>query len=141
MTTTTTETTVRTMYPSHHLTHKTTGETRNVSFGVTDRFGREIGCVVKTCEVEYVPVTEEYKDEHASYAIANPVWYNQIRDNCGSDTPPGRYFAWYGQATRAGAEYGATQDWHNCPTAAARDIAIAKYLKSAETRGKKNAGK
>jgi hypothetical protein len=91
-------------------------------FGVVDRQGRAIGCMVSTCTREVV-VAEAQHSEHTGY----------------TSDEPGTYFIWTGNATRAGKQYGAWQSEHWCKSEAERELQIAKYLKGARARGLKTA--
>jgi hypothetical protein len=52
---------------------------------------------------------------------------------------PGAWYAWMGEATREGKQFGALQPWHYCATYAEREAAIAAYLKGARARALKTA--
>lgn len=87
------------------------------SFGVTDRFGRNVGAVVSTFEVDFETV------ERGGYA-----------------REPGHYFAFTGNATRNRVQYGAGQSPNYFTTAEERAAAVVKYLAAARKRAVKNHG-
>ena len=86
------------------------------SFGYADKAGRALGCIV-------------------SYTLAT---FEQIPDSARLfyNVKPGRYFAWNGQVTRNGAEFGAIQPTHYCETEAERDAAVQKYIANAKKRAR-----
>ena len=86
-------------------------------FGVTDLKGRKVGATVSSQVKTFVAVPA---DSHS--------W---------NSTPPGTYFCWMGNATRAGEWFGAGQSWNYCKTEAERFAQVEKYLKSAKARALK----
>ena len=90
-------------------------------FAAKDRFGRSIGAHAKTYEV----VIDDAEDS---------LWDRKV----GRHLPVGRYFAFRPSATRNGRKYGALQYTQYFDTAEARDKAVIKYLRGAQTRAEKN---
>lgn len=90
-----------------------------VDFGLQDKRGRAIGCIVYRATVEYIA----HPDGDAARS-----W---------STVDPGVYFSWTPQATRNGSSYGATQSANLCKTELEREQAIEKYLKAARKRAAK----
>ncbi len=89
-------------------------------FGVVDNKGRTVGATVASYECDFVPVPEG--------------------QTYGNRRAPGHYFVMAVQATRAGKRFGASFNITYYATAAARDVAQAKYLKGARARAIKNWG-
>lgn len=96
----------------------------DVSFGVKDRLGREIGAKAFYADCE---VTLEPEGTMGGWPI----------ESLGL----GHHFAMTTSATRAGKSYGASQSPTFYATAKDRDDALAKYLKDARKRAEKRAGK
>ena len=90
------------------------------NFGVADSKGRVIGCRI-AYEVE---VFEE--------TILNTWGY-------WNNVPAGTYYSWTPSATRDGKDFGASQRTNRCATEEERFEQVAKYLKGAEARARKNA--
>lgn len=86
-------------------------------FGAMDRFGRKIGTIVTTFEIDF---TEAAPEAISYYTMA-----------------PGHYYGLNVWATRNGLEYGAVQHDRYFNTEAERTAAIEKYLKEAAKRATK----
>lgn len=84
------------------------------SFGVVDSKGRDVGAFIKTFTRECVVVSED--------------------ERCFTTMAPGSYFGFFPSATRAGQQFGATQDYQYFQTAETRDKAVALYLAAAQRR-------
>lgn len=91
------------------------------SFGLHDRFGREIGARAYINSTIYEPTgTDDVNNWHIEPAEVSKLIY--------SFTP---------QATRAGKEYGASHGSHQFDTLEKAQAAAAKYFKQAEKRAAK----
>ena len=91
------------------------------SFGLHDRFGREIGARAYISSKIYEPTgTNDVNNRHIEPAEVGKLFY--------SFTP---------HATRAGNEYGASHSSHRFDTLAEAQAAAAKYFKQAEKRAAK----
>jgi hypothetical protein len=103
--------------PTAPLCDRKDGErtTLEQSFGVFDRFGREIGARAYTFEATFTP--------------------NGTRG--GYRHPAGLFFMFHPCATRGGEPYGAIQSSSSFTTAEERDAAVAKYFKDARKRAEK----
>jgi len=86
-------------------------------FGNVDRFGRKIGAWIITYEIDFVQAPPE---SYSGYTIE-----------------AGHYFALRVSATRNGESYGASQPSGHFKTINERQIAINKYLASAQKRATK----
>jgi hypothetical protein len=95
------------------------------SFGVKDRFGREIGARVWTHTVTYTLEPPEGQPVTLSY-----------RNN----GKAGTFYGFTPQATRNGQRYGASQSAAEFPTEKERDAAVKKYMAGARKRAIKNFG-
>lgn len=93
---------------------------RQISFEVTDRFGRVIGANIYTSTIEFVASGKQ-----------SGWWLIE----------PGKYFAFCPQASRDCRNYGAQRGDQYFKTLAEREAAIIKYLAAARKRAVKNAGK
>jgi hypothetical protein len=88
-------------------------------FGIVDHKGRMIGYCIKLFEVEYVEYVE-----------------GDSFDYCNRSSP-GKFFAFYPQATRNGNSYGACQQSKKYSTNIEREEAIQKYIESAKKRNQR----
>jgi len=104
-----------TSHPFIVSTTTTNRASKHHAFGLRDAKGREIGAQIVT----YVEARTE--TEKSAYRSA---W-------------TGARFAFYPQATRDGAKFGALQDVRYFNTEAERCAAIAKYLSDARKRAEK----
>lgn len=107
-------------------------EWTQVEFGIQDPKGRSVGAAYKVGRVEYV----------AAQAVEGcQAW--DLKDAQGrriQSVVPGVYFFYVTCATRAGGGFGASQPRQHFTAEAARDAALAKYLKQAEARQRKQFG-
>jgi hypothetical protein len=92
-------------------------------FAAQDRFGRSIGARVRTFEID---------SDGSDYAPWNYASHGLLA--------AGHYFGFWTHATRNGINYGACQHNQYFPTAEARDKAVIKYLRGAQTRADKLSG-
>lgn len=97
-------------------------QTRHVPFGLCDQRDRGIGALVSTWEETFELLPADHKG-----------WYSMCE--------PGHYFVLRVQAARNRVEYGAIQHVRYFKTAEERERAAAEYLKKAELRARKLAGK
>lgn len=83
------------------------------SYGLVDKQGRAVGCIINTCIATFVEAPADYR-----YGT--------------SSKPAGVYFAFRPQATRDGKRFGPWQTTRYFNTAEERETAIAIYLRKAK---------
>lgn len=99
------------------------------SFGVKDRFGRELGASVTLFTAINTPVSWETNFEPFAQEVAKAL------------LPAGRVYGFTPWSKRDGKPYGASQLARWFATEAQRDAAVVKYLAEARKRAAKNAGR